>query len=57
MRGNPTSPRTLVADAGFLDITDLTINTEYNVTVVASTAVGPGELATEVGRTDEDGMR
>ncbi len=57
MRGSPTSPHTLVADASSLDITDLTINTEYNVTVVASTAVGPGELATEVGRTDEDGMR
>ena len=55
MEGSPTSPYNLPADATRLDIRELTINTEYNVTVYASTAPGKGLDASQIGQTDEDG--
>ena len=55
MEGTPTSPYNLPAGATRLNIRELTINTEYNVTVYASTAAGKGLDATQFGQTDEDG--
>ena len=53
--GTPGSPHGLPADATALVITELTPNTNYSVTVYASTSVGGGQEAIEVGQTDEDG--
>ncbi len=55
MLGTPTSPQSLLANATSLNITGLTINTEYNVSVNASTGAGSGAVAVEIGQTDEDG--
>ena len=55
MEGIPSSPHSLPANATSLDIRELTINTEYNITVYASTASGRGLKASQVRQTDEDG--
>ena len=39
-----------------LQISNLSINTGYRVSVVAATAAGMGMAANQTGRTDEDGI-
>ncbi len=55
MVGTPKSPHIIPEDSTALDIEDLTINTEYRVTVSASTSTGQGAEAVQIGQTDEDG--
>ena len=45
----------MAPDQTSLQISNLTINTGYNVSVVAATGAGTGAAAIEIGRTDEDG--
>ena len=54
-QGMPGSPYNLTAGDRRLVITDLTPNTNYNITVCAFTSVGCGPLSSRVNQTDEDG--
>ena len=54
-QGMPGSPYNLTAEETRLVITDLTPNTNYNVTVCAFTSVGCGQLSSRVNQTGEDG--
>ena len=54
-QGMPGSPLNLTAEDTQLVITDLTPNTNYNITVCAFTSVGCGPLSRRVNQTDEDG--
>ena len=53
--GEPPSGIRVVPDENFLQISNLTINTGYMVSIVAATAVGMGIAANETGMTNEDG--
>ena len=53
--GEPHSGIRVAADENFLQISNLTINTGYMVSIVAATAVGMGIAANETGMTNEDG--
>ena len=54
-QGMPGSPLNLTTGDTRLVITDLTPNTNYNITVCAFTSVGCGPLSSRVNQTDEDG--
>ena len=54
-QGMPESPYNLTAEDTRLVVTDLTPNTNYNITVCAFTSVGCGPLSSRVNQTDEDG--
>ena len=54
-QGMPGSPLNLTAGDTWLVITDLTPNTNYNITICAFTSVGCGPLSDRVNQTDEDG--
>ena len=52
--GIPGNPSVQNAESTSLIITELTPNTNYNVTVYASTSAGPGSSFIVVNQTDED---
>ena len=54
--GMPQSGIRVAPNELSLTISNLTINTEYRVSVVGITSAGEGVPANETGRTDEDGM-
>ena len=54
-QGMPGSPYNLTAGDIRLVITDLTPNTNYNITLCAFTSVGCGPPSSRVNQTDEDG--
>ena len=55
VQGMPGILYNLTAGDTRLVITDLTPNTNYNITLCAFTSVGCGQLSSRVNQTDEDG--
>ena len=54
-QGMPGSAYNLTEEDICLVITDLTPNTNYNITICGFTSVGCGPLSSRVNQTDEDG--
>ena len=54
--GEPSSGVNIPPDQNSIEVTGLTINTGYRVSVVAATSAGTGTPANETGMTDEDGI-
>ena len=56
MMGTPISGENIPPDQTSIQVTNLSINTGYRVSVVAATSAGTGTPANKTGMTDEDGM-
>ena len=56
MMGTPISGENIPPDQTSIQVTNLSINTGYRVSVVAATSAGTGTPANETGMTDKDGM-
>ena len=54
--GTPSSGENIPPDQSSIQVTNLSINTGYRVSVVAATSAGTGTPAIQTGMTDEDGM-
>ena len=56
MMGIPRSGENIPPDQTSIQLTNLSINTGYNISMVAATSAGTGTPANETGMTDEDGI-
>ena len=54
--GTPSSGENIPPDQTSIQVTNLSINTGYRVSVVAATSAGLGNPKNETGMTDEDGI-
>ena len=55
--GDPPSGFVVGTSRDVSVIRNLSINSLYNISIFASTSVGPGDVAMETGQTEEDGIR
>ena len=56
MMGTPSSGENIPPDQISIQVTNLSINTGYRVSIVAATSAGTGAPANQIGMTNEDGI-
>ena len=56
MMGIPRSGENIPPDQTSIQLTNLSINTGYKISMVAATSAGTGTPTNETGMTDEDGI-